>query len=74
LQSSNVEVSGLRGFSRRLGLDSLQTFCALDPVVALQDERGIPTQWHLSEIPMAAGYSMALATEGGRVRHVSFRL
>lgn len=57
-----------------LGLDSLQAFCALDPVVALRDERGIPIQWHLSEIPMAAGYAMALATEGGPVRNASFRL
>lgn len=57
-----------------LGLDSLQAFCAFDPVVALQDERGVPIQWHLNDIPMPAGYAMALATEGAPVRNVSFRL
>lgn len=56
------------------GLDSLKTFCALDPVVELQDERGTPIPWRLNEIPMLAGHAMALATEGAPVRHVSFRL
>jgi 4'-phosphopantetheinyl transferase len=56
------------------GLDLLQATCALDPVVALEDDRGSPIRWYLNEIPTLAGYAMALAAEGGPVRHVSFRL
>lgn len=56
-----------------LGLDSLKAFCTLDPDIALQNERGTQIKWHLSDLPMIAGYAMALATEGGPVQNVSFR-
>lgn len=56
------------------GLESLQSFCALESVVALDDERGIPARWCLDEIPVPAGHALALATEGSRVPYVSFGL
>lgn len=57
-----------------LGLDSLQAFCTSDPAVELRDVNNVPVQWSLSEIESPAGYAMALAAEGGPVRHASFRL
>jgi hypothetical protein len=55
------------------GMNAASAFCACDRVVALQDERGDPIRWHLSEIPLPVGYALALATEG-EARSVSFRL
>lgn len=57
-----------------LGLDALQNFCTCDSVVSLQDEQGATMQWHVSDMPLHAGHSMALAIEGRPVRNVSFRL
>lgn len=56
------------------GLDTMQTFCTCKPVVPLPDERGIPIDWHLSEIPMPPGQYMALASERGGAQSRCFRL
>ncbi len=57
-----------------LGLDSLRAFCTADPAIELHDADGVQVQWSVSEIESPAGYAMALAAEGGPVRHASFRL
>jgi len=57
-----------------LGLGSLKEFCTLDPDIALQDERGTLTNWHLIDIPILTGYAMAFAAEGGPVPNVCFQV